>query len=99
MNTVGAAVLRRVGLRYHCPGDRALAWEAGSRVLTLFPTGVGQPKAVGDGWETARRCDRPPVLQVRRCGPRWAGAVTRDVCHFASRKLILKKPDTRCSES
>ncbi|XP_054422646.1 probable inactive allantoicase [Pteronotus mesoamericanus] len=40
--------------------------------------GVGQPVSVGDGWETARRPDRPPVLQsdedgvLRVPGHEWA---------------------------
>ncbi|GAB1297352.1 Probable inactive allantoicase [Apodemus speciosus] len=25
--------------------------------------GVGEPKSIADGWETARRLDRPPVLE------------------------------------
>uniref|UniRef100_A0A8C8U342 Probable inactive allantoicase n=1 Tax=Peromyscus maniculatus bairdii TaxID=230844 RepID=A0A8C8U342_PERMB len=27
--------------------------------------GVGKPRSMADGWETARRLDRPPVLEVR----------------------------------
>ncbi|XP_037054073.1 probable allantoicase isoform X2 [Peromyscus leucopus] len=30
--------------------------------LNIFP-GVGKPRSMADGWETARRLDRPPVLE------------------------------------
>ncbi|KAM4866704.1 putative inactive allantoicase isoform 2-T2 [Thomomys bottae] len=30
--------------------------------LNVFP-GVGKPRSMADGWETARRLDRPPVLE------------------------------------
>lgn len=30
-----------------------------------FSAGVGKAKSMADGWETARRLDRPPVLEVR----------------------------------
>ncbi|KAF6101946.1 allantoicase [Phyllostomus discolor] len=45
--------------------------------------GVGPPKAVGDGWETARRRDRPPVLQGHDGG----GAVLPGGCEWAVFRL------------
>lgn len=33
--------------------------------MEVFPAGVGKAKSAVDGWEIARRLDRPPVLEVR----------------------------------
>lgn len=70
MILIHAAVPPAWGLRGRHTGALILAFKVKACVSRFFPAGVGPPRSAADGWETARRPDRPPLLEVRSWRPR-----------------------------